>query len=125
MQKNGKEPLNARWALGAGIIAAIASAACCILPLILFLFGISGAWIGNLTAMEPYRPYFLTVAAITVLFGYWKIYLKKKVNSCERDSYCSMPKSDLINKIMLWISSVIIILVLLYPYIAPVVLNYL
>src|SRR6266481_210174 len=42
-----------------GVIGAIAASSCCILPLVLFTLGISGAWIGNLTALAPYQPIFL------------------------------------------------------------------
>jgi MerT mercuric transport protein len=45
-------------ALG-GILGAIAASSCCIAPLVLFSLGISGAWIGNLTALAPYQPYFI------------------------------------------------------------------
>ena len=39
------------------------ASACCIVPLVLVMLGISGAWIANLTALEPYKPY---VAAVTL-----------------------------------------------------------
>ena len=42
-----------------GILGAIAASSCCIAPLVLFSLGISGAWIGNLTALAPYQPYFV------------------------------------------------------------------
>ncbi len=45
-----------------GILAALGASSCCILPLVLFGLGASGAWIGNLTAMAPYQPVFVAVA---------------------------------------------------------------
>ena len=42
-----------------GILGAIGASSCCIIPLILFSLGISGAWIGNLTALAPYKPFFV------------------------------------------------------------------
>jgi hypothetical protein len=36
-----------------GLAGAFLASACCILPLALVTLGISGAWIGNLTALEP------------------------------------------------------------------------
>ena len=45
-----------------GIVAALGAATCCVLPFALFFAGISGAWIGNLTAFEPYQPVFITIA---------------------------------------------------------------
>jgi hypothetical protein len=39
-----------------GILAAVAASSCCIVPLLLFSLGVSGAWIGNLTAIiQPAR----------------------------------------------------------------------
>ena len=42
------------WASG-GALGAILASSCCIVPLLLLSLGISGAWIGNLTALEPYK----------------------------------------------------------------------
>ncbi|MBE0974886.1 mercuric transport protein, partial [Escherichia coli] len=50
---------NGRGALFAGGLAAILASTCCLGPLILVALGFSGAWIGNLTALEPYRPIFI------------------------------------------------------------------
>ena len=42
---------SARLAAAGGILGALAASACCILPLVLFTLGISGAWIANLTRL--------------------------------------------------------------------------
>jgi mercuric ion transport protein len=39
-----------------GGLAAILASTCCLGPLVLVALGLSGAWIGNLTRLEPYRP---------------------------------------------------------------------
>ena len=41
-----------------GLLGALAASSCCILPLVLFSLGVSGAWIGNFTQLAPYQPYF-------------------------------------------------------------------
>src|SRR5258708_24664719 len=46
-----------------GILAALGAASCCVIPFALFMLGVSGAWIGNLTALEPYQPIFAIIAA--------------------------------------------------------------
>jgi hypothetical protein len=61
------EPQNGRGALFAGGLAAILASACCLGPLVLIALGFSGAWIGNLTVLEPYRPIF--GAALVALFS--------------------------------------------------------
>ncbi len=124
-ENNIKSPEGTRtkWLLGAGIVAAFTATLCCIAPLVLFLLGISGAWVANLTVLEPYRPYFLTAAIVFVAAGYWKVYRKPKAEDCKPGTYCAMPQSDRINKIMLWVATGIIALVLIYPYVAPAILE--
>ena len=52
-----------------GVIGAVLASSCCIGPLLLLSVGVSGAWIGNLTALAPYQPLFLvlTLAALWAL----------------------------------------------------------
>ena len=56
-----------------GLAAGLLASACCILPLALALAGVSGAWIGNLTALSPYQPYFITFAAASIGLGFWRL----------------------------------------------------
>src|SRR3546814_7335443 len=58
------EPKNGRGALFAGGLAATLASTCCLGPLVLVALGFSGAWIGNLTVLEPYRPIFIGVALV-------------------------------------------------------------
>src|SRR5260370_36857974 len=44
-----------------GILSALGAASCWVVPFTLFMLGVSGAWIGNLTAIEPYKPIFVSV----------------------------------------------------------------
>jgi mercuric ion transport protein len=59
-----------RTALLAGGAAAILASTCCLGPLVLILLGFSGAWIGNPTALEPYRPFFIGVAVVARFFAW-------------------------------------------------------
>ena len=45
-QRNG-------WLAAGGVVGSILASACCVVPLLLVLLGVSGAWIGNLTKLEP------------------------------------------------------------------------
>ena len=55
--------LTAGRSLVAAILAAIGASVCCVGPLVLLALGIGGAWIGNLAALEPYRPAFAAALA--------------------------------------------------------------
>src|ERR1700730_3932490 len=62
-----------------GILGAIAASSCCIAPLVLFSLGVSGAWIGNLTALAPYQPYFIAATLACLRYRYWLIYRRQKI----------------------------------------------
>ena len=77
-----------RIAATGSVIGAILASSCCIVPLVLVTLGASGAWIGNLTVLEPYKPLFATVTFVFLGFGYWQVYRKREVD-CEKGSYCA------------------------------------
>lgn len=75
------EPQQGRGALVAGGLAAILASICCLGPLLLIALGFSGAWIGNLTALEPYRPIFMGVALVALFFAWRRIF--RPVQACK------------------------------------------
>ncbi len=65
------------WSVSVAVGAAVAASACCTIPLALVSLGVGGAWIGTLTALEPYRWLFVTIAVGTLGYaGYneWRLY---------------------------------------------------
>lgn len=98
-----------------GILAGLGVASCCVLPFLLFAAGISGAWIANLTALEPYRFYFAGVAIGCIGFGFYRVYRRPTVE-CADDSYCARPASHRIAKFGLWSAAVIVTVGLSAPY---------
>jgi len=110
-----------RWGLAGAMVAAIAASACCVGPLILMFLGVSGAWIGTLTALTPYQPIFITVSIILLGLSFYKTYHKQKEEECAPGSYCANPSSKRFNKIVLWIFTAVIAGLLMFPYAAPYV----
>jgi mercuric ion transport protein len=99
----------------AGIVAGLAAASCCVVPFLLFLAGISGAWIGNLTALEPYHLYFAGFAVACIGYGFYRVH-RRPAASCADDSYCARPASGRIAKIGLWSATGIVIIAIASPY---------
>ncbi len=97
-----------------GILAAIGAGVCCVGPLVLLLLGVSGSWIGNLTAFEPYRPVF--VLFVVLLFGYsgWKIY--RPVEECEPGTACAVPATQKRRKVIFWLSAITAIVLVTSNY---------
>lgn len=106
------------WIAAGGIMGALAASTCCVLPLVLFSLGISGAWIGNLTALEPYKPIFVVVTLGFLGYGYWLVYVKPA--ACEDGAVCRK-SSNLLVKSALWGSTVLVLIALFWNWIAPVV----
>ena len=104
-------------AAAAGALAAIGAASCCVVPLALFTLGISGAWIGNLTALAPYQPIFVAFAAAALLYGFFKVY-KGPAERCDDGTYCAAPSSKRVLKIALWATALLVIAAVAFPYVA-------
>jgi mercuric ion transport protein len=108
-----------RMIAAGGLLGALAASACCIVPLLLFSLGISGAWIGNLTAFEPYKPIFIAVSLGFLGYGYWLVYRRPK--ACAEGEACAQPLPNNLVKSVLWVSTFLIMLALFWSWIAPVV----
>lgn len=98
-----------------GLIAAIVASVCCVGPLLLVGLGISGAWISNLTAFEPYRPIFIALTFMFLGLAFYKVYRKPKAKNCEPGSYCATQKKDKINKVVLWSITILIMGMFIFP----------
>jgi len=100
-----------------GILAALGASSCCVVPFALFMLGVSGAWIGNLTALEPYQPVFAAIAVACLGYGFYLVHRKSKV-ACPEDSYCASPSSNRAAKIGLWTATVLVIIAVGFPRLA-------
>ncbi len=102
-----------------GVIGAVLASSCCIGPLLLVSLGVTGAWIGNLTALEPYKYWFAVVTLGFLGVGFWQVYWKDK-RECEDGSSCANPATDRIVKIALWFATVLVVLALTIDFWAPI-----
>jgi mercuric ion transport protein len=110
-----------RLAAAGGILAALGAASCCVVPFALFTLGVSGAWIGNLTALEPYQPLFATIAAACLGYGFYMVYRRPK-NACAEGSCCASLSSSRLAKIGLWTAFVLVLIAIGFPRIAALFL---
>lgn len=105
-----------------GILGAIAASTCCIIPLVLFSLGISGAWIGQLTALSAYQPIFIAITLGFLGYGYWLVYRKPKI-ACAEGEACARPLPNVIVKYGLWFATALILLAFAWPYLVPLILG--
>jgi mercuric ion transport protein len=105
-----------------GILGAIAASSCCIAPLVLFSLGISGAWIGNLTALAPYQPYFIAATLACLGYGYWLVYRPRKV-TCAEGAACARPLPNRFVMLGLILATVLVAAALGFDLLAPLILK--
>ena len=104
-------------ALLAGGIAAILASTCCLGPLALITLGVSGAWISNLTMLEPYQPFFAGAAVIALLLAWRRIW--RPTAACQPGQVCAIPQVNRTYKVLFGIVVVLVIVALGFPFIAP------
>ena len=111
------EPKTGRGALATGGVAAILASTCCLGPLVLVALGFSGAWIGNLTVLEPYRPIFIGAALVALFFAYRRIF--RPVQACKPGEVCAIPQVRGSYKLMFWIVVALVLVALAFPFVVP------
>ena len=111
-----------KLAAAGGIFGAVAASSCCILPLVLFSVGVSGAWIGNLTKLAPYQPYFVAFALASVGYGAWRVYKARQV-ACEPGMACARPVNNRIVISGLVFSAVLVAAAVSFNFVAPYLLG--
>ena len=111
------EPKNGGGALAAGGVAAVLAWACCLGPLVLVTLGFSGAWIGNLTVLDPYRPIFIGAALVALFFAWRSIF--RPMHACKPGEACAVPRARMAYKILFWIVAALVLVALGFPYVLP------
>lgn len=111
------ESQNGRGALLAGGLAAILASTCCLGPLLLVALGFSGAWIGNLTVLEPFRPIFIGVAMIAMLLAWRRLF--RPTAACKPGEVCAMPHVQMTYRVIFWVVGVLVLIALGFPYVVP------
>jgi len=98
--------------IGGAVVAAFASAACCLGPLVLTILGIGGA--ASAVALKPYRPYLLVLTAVMLGFGFYLAY-RRPATDCGPGQACEMPRANRAGRVALWIATIVILIVVTFP----------
>lgn len=111
------EPINSRGALLVGGLSAILASTCCLGPLVLITLGFSGAWIANLTILEPYRPIFIGTTLIALFFAGRLIW--RPATACTPGTVCAIPRVKTSYKMLFWVVAALVLVALAFPYAMP------
>ena len=107
-----------RFAVTGGILGAVAASSCCVLPLALAAFGVGGAWMANLRALAPYQPIFIALALGAIGYGFYRVYWKD-ARLCAEGEACARPLPGKFVRSGLWLASLLVAVVVTFPYWLP------
>jgi mercuric ion transport protein len=103
-------------ALTGGLLAAVGASVCCVLPLALLGLGVGGAWVANLTALEPARPIFVVLAIGFLALAFRGLYLAPA--RCEPGDACADGSVRRRQRAIFWLASIVVVGLLAAPWAA-------
>lgn len=107
------------WGMVGAIAGALAASACCLGPLVLVALGATGAWIGHLAALEPYRPLFILATVGLLGFAFYREYRQPTTEACKPGSACAVPAVRRGARGALWVVAALVVVLLGLPYVSP------
>jgi mercuric ion transport protein len=102
--------------LAFAVLASVLASTCCVLPLVLVLVGITGAWMVQLTALKPLTPYAIALTVGALGWAGWLLF--RPAAACAIDDQGCATTRPLMRKVFLG-CAVFIALLLGFPLIAP------
>jgi mercuric ion transport protein len=117
MQDNGTpSERKAGSLLAFAVLASLLASTCCMLPLVLVLAGVTGAWMVHLTALKPVTPYAIALTLGALGWAGWLVF--RPAAPCDmEDQSCATTRPAMRN---VYAACAAFIAVLLgFPLIAP------
>lgn len=110
-----------KLALAGGALAGLGASLCCLGPLALISAGVSGAWISNLTLLEPYR-WILAALALGFMGYAWKRIYRPSAAQCEPGAACALPQVSRAHRALFWVVAALVLAGLSFPYLVALFL---
>jgi mercuric ion transport protein len=110
-----RKPSALRWMTFA-VLASLAASTCCVLPLVLVLVGVGGAWMANLAALKPLTPAFVGVTLGALGWAAYLVFFKK-AECAALDGACETTR-PVVRRVFA-ACTIFIALLLLFPLAAP------
>lgn len=107
--------MDAKPPLLVGALAAFIASLCCVVPLVLVMLGVGGAWVSTLSQFEPLRPVFIAITLVMLFLAWRKLY---QPASCAPDKICADLKLQRGQRVVFWLVSALILILLLFPWFA-------
>ncbi|HVU96790.1 MAG TPA: mercuric transport protein MerTP [Puia sp.] len=106
---------NNRLLLGSGLLLALTSSLCCIVPVLAIIGGTGGA-VSAFSWAAPLRPYLLGATILILGFAFYRAYKPQRKDQCG----CEEKKNVLQSKTFLWVVAIVSVLLSTFPYYAGI-----
>jgi mercuric ion transport protein len=100
-------------ALAGSVLGGILASACCLVPVVFALLGLSGAAMAH--AFAPLRPYLLTATYGLLAAGFYLTY-RPRPEACQPGESCAAPGGGRVGRVMLWLVAVVVLLATTFPW---------
>lgn len=115
MGRSGPAPRGPLGWLAVGVVATLVASACCVLPLVLVLAGLAGAWLSQLAVLKPLAPACTVLAIGAFAWSGYRLFLRPA--PCGPDGVCPVVPATMRR---LYLGSALVAALLLgFPLIAP------
>jgi mercuric ion transport protein len=105
--------MDTKQALWASALAAIGASLCCVAPLVLVTLGLGGAWLSNLTQLEPLRPVFVVLTLGLLALAGRKLY--RQPATCQAGKACADGGMQRRQRSIFWGVAALLLLLLAFP----------
>jgi mercuric ion transport protein len=117
-QRNG-DASTAPAALTLAGIAALLSSACCVMPLVFAIVGVSGAWISQLRRLEPWSGTLTVLAVASLAFAGWRLFRPSADAVCDTSDPVACRRVGSAARRWFWLVAVLTLLPLVVSFAAP------
>jgi len=107
--------------LALGGFGAVLVSACCVLPFVLVMLGLGGAWLANLHALYSYRWLILGLSAV-VLFFAWRR-LNQPATECADGEVCAVPTVTRGYRVVFWVVTALVAVSAVAPYVLSALMS--
>lgn len=105
----------ALW-LAAG--ATLLASTCCVLPLLLVIVGLSGAWISRMHVLEPYAPALIALALGSLALAAWRLFRAPAAEACSPDDAACRVVRPAARR-WFWVVAALALVPIVVPLLAP------
>lgn len=108
--------MDAKPPLLVALLAVITASLCCVVPLLLVMLGVGGAWVSTLSQFEPLRAIFIAITLLMLFLAWRKLY---QPANCVPDNVCADLRFQRGQRVVFWLVSAFVLVLLAFPWFAP------